>query len=40
MAGGELRLGTVSMYMGTVYRGQISLSSIIFSITWEHLAPR
>jgi hypothetical protein len=40
MAGGELRLGTVSMYMGATIHYKSELSSEIFRFTWEHIEMR
>src|SRR5207248_6931236 len=35
-AGGELRLGTVSMYMGTLYTNNKPNTMITIQFTWEH----
>jgi hypothetical protein len=36
MAGGELRLGTVSMYMGAIMHRQLNIKPAEPLITWEH----
>jgi hypothetical protein len=39
-AGGELRLGTTSMYMGTEYTIRFEIASAQRIVTWEHYPTR